>query len=89
MACTIAGPVAGDRLNLIAGDGLECAGGTVRRRHLHPVDAETVSVARKKLALNDCIVAPDRNEALLKEAGFKAIETFYVGMAWRGWVAYR
>jgi tRNA (cmo5U34)-methyltransferase len=52
------------------------------------VDAETVSVAREKLAWNDCIVAPDRKEALLTEAGFKAIETFYVGMAWRGWVAY-
>jgi len=34
------------------------------------------------------IVAPARNEALLREAGFEAIELFYLAMAWRGWLGY-
>lgn len=29
-----------------------------------------------------------RNEQLLDDAGFRDIEVFYVGMAWRGWLAY-
>ncbi|GAM98337.1 hypothetical protein U91I_01970 [alpha proteobacterium U9-1i] len=33
-------------------------------------------------------VAPERNEALLREAGFKDPQLFYAGLSWRGWVAY-
>jgi tRNA (cmo5U34)-methyltransferase len=34
------------------------------------------------------ILAPDQDEALMQKAGFSAINTFYVGLAFRGWVAY-
>lgn len=33
-------------------------------------------------------VAPARNEALLREAGFTDVQLFYAGLSWRGWVAY-
>jgi len=34
------------------------------------------------------MVAPQRNEQLLFEAGFHDGEVFYVSMAWREWIAY-
>lgn len=52
------------------------------------VDAETIAGARKVVGSMASMVPPFRNEQLLGEAGFKGIEVFYVGMAWRGWVAY-
>lgn len=33
-------------------------------------------------------VAPERDEALMREAGFNGIELFYRGMSWNGWIAY-
>jgi len=51
------------------------------------VDARTVSGAKEHLRANQCMVAPGRNEQLLRDAGFKQAEVFYVGMAWRGWIA--
>lgn len=32
-------------------------------------------------------VGPARNEALLAAAGFGAVDLFYAGLAWRGWLA--
>jgi tRNA (cmo5U34)-methyltransferase len=52
------------------------------------VDADTVAGARRALATSTTMVGASRNEQLLAEASFKDIEVFYVGMAWRGWVAY-
>jgi tRNA (cmo5U34)-methyltransferase len=34
------------------------------------------------------ILTPDQDEALLREAGFTDITLFYVGLTFRGWVAY-
>lgn len=34
------------------------------------------------------ILAPEREEALLREAGFAQVETFYAGMTFRGWIAH-
>jgi tRNA (cmo5U34)-methyltransferase len=51
------------------------------------VDAETVDRARGQLAASETIATHARNEALLVEAGFSSHEVFYVGMAWRGWLA--
>jgi tRNA (cmo5U34)-methyltransferase len=34
------------------------------------------------------ILAPDQDEALLREAGFTDVALFYVGFTFRGWVAY-
>lgn len=52
------------------------------------VDDEIVASAREGVRTLAGMVAPWRNEQLLVEAGFVDIEVFYVGMAWRGWVAY-
>lgn len=52
------------------------------------VDAETVAGAYESQRANVGLVPPERNEALLSEAGFVDVELFYVGMNWRGWVAY-
>ena len=34
------------------------------------------------------ILAPEEEEALLKEAGFSGISLFYAGFSFKGWVAY-
>ncbi|MCA6215078.1 class I SAM-dependent methyltransferase [Ideonella sp. B7] len=33
------------------------------------------------------ILSPKEDEALMREAGFNEISTFYIGLAFRGWVA--
>ena len=55
---------------------------------LSGVDDETVAAARAGVADAPGMVSASRNEQLLREAGFRDIEIFYVGMAWRGWAAY-
>lgn len=52
------------------------------------VDAETVAGAYESQRANVGLVPPERNEALLSEAGFVHLDLFYVGMNWCGWVAY-
>lgn len=52
------------------------------------VDAETVAGARAAIEKLSSMVGPSRNAELLDVSGFKGAEVFYVGMAWRGWVAY-
>lgn len=52
------------------------------------IDAETVTKARAGVGALKSMVPDWRNEQLLREAGFHDAEVFYVGMAWRGWVAY-
>jgi tRNA (cmo5U34)-methyltransferase len=34
------------------------------------------------------ILSPEEDEALLREAGFSAVELFYAGFTFKGWVAY-
>ena len=52
------------------------------------VDADTVANAKAAVGGLESMVPVWRNEALLDEAGFHDAEVFYVGMAWRGWIAY-
>ena len=52
------------------------------------VDADTVANAKAAVGQLESIVSAARNEELLLEAGFHDAEVFYVGMAWRGWIAY-
>ncbi len=52
------------------------------------VDADTVASARQAVAAMPTMAPAWRNAQLLDEAGFANSEVFYVGMAWRGWVAY-
>jgi tRNA (cmo5U34)-methyltransferase len=35
------------------------------------------------------ILTPERDEAMLREAGFAGVEMFYAGFTFRGWVGYR
>lgn len=35
-----------------------------------------------------CILTPEQDEAILREAGFSNIRLFYTGFTFRGWVAY-
>jgi tRNA (cmo5U34)-methyltransferase len=51
------------------------------------VDPAVVEQARAQLRTNPGLVSPERDEALLREAGFGDCEVFYVGMHWRGWLA--
>ncbi|WP_421952171.1 class I SAM-dependent methyltransferase [Pelagibacterium sp.] len=44
--------------------------------------------ARAAIATNLTILAPDEDEAMLKEAGFSDIALFYAGLSFRGWVCY-
>ena len=52
------------------------------------VEDEIVTKAKEWVRTLESMVPAWRNEQLLGEAGFDGIEVFYVGMAWRGWVAY-
>lgn len=52
------------------------------------VDAGTVANAKTAVRKLESMVPAWRNEELLREAGFHDAEVYYVGMAWRGWVAY-
>lgn len=51
------------------------------------VEPEIVERAQAQLRSNPGLVPPERNVSLLEEAGFQDQELFYVGMAWRGWIA--
>jgi tRNA (cmo5U34)-methyltransferase len=51
-------------------------------------DPEMVAKARPQVkAMLNC-VGPERDESLLREAGFQRIELVFVGLSWRGWIAY-
>jgi|CXWL01.1.fsa_nt_gi tRNA (cmo5U34)-methyltransferase len=51
-----------------------------------PAEQAEATTERVRDVINT--VSADRNELLLKQAGFKDIDLFYVGLSWRGWVAY-
>ena len=52
------------------------------------VDPETLKTARASHRGNPGLATAARDEALLAEAGFSDIESFYHAMNWHGWVAY-
>ena len=52
------------------------------------VDAGKAHAAAAAIDERLCLLAPEQDEALLREAGFSGIAVFYVGLAFRGWVAY-
>ena len=47
-----------------------------------------MAAARTGVGNLQSMATASRNEQLLDEAGFRDVDLFYVGMAWRGWVAY-
>lgn len=52
------------------------------------VDAEQAMTAAAAIGKQLPILAPEQDEELMRKAGFSDISVFYVGLAFRGWVAY-
>ena len=52
------------------------------------VDPDTLKNARASHLANTSMATAARDEALLVQAGFTGIESFYHAMNWHGWVAY-
>lgn len=50
-----------------------------------PGDAEN---ARAAVAAHLNLLSPERDEAILRAAGFANVTAFYAAFTWRGWVAY-
>lgn len=51
------------------------------------VDLEKASASASAMAQRLPILPPDRDEALLNEAGFSGVSLIYAGFSFRGWVA--
>lgn len=52
------------------------------------VEASKAMAAAAAVDKHLTICSPEEDEALLREAGFRHIDLFYAGLAFRGWVAY-
>jgi tRNA (cmo5U34)-methyltransferase len=52
---------------------------------IDPAQAES---ARQAIGSRLTILAPEEEEAMLREAGFSDVSLFYAGLSFRGWVAY-
>ena len=51
------------------------------------VPPEHAARARDKVAAELAVLTPQEDEAILREAGFTDVQMFYMGFAFRGWVA--
>jgi len=54
----------------------------------HGVEAERAATMRRTVAANTCMLSPETDAAILREAGFRDVTGFYAAFTWRGWVAY-
>jgi len=52
------------------------------------VEPEKARIAAATIDEQLPILSPEQDEALMREAGFADVEVFYVGLAFRGWVAH-
>lgn len=52
------------------------------------LEPEKAANTRVALDTKTCILAPEQDEAVLREAGFSNISLFYAAFSFRGWVAY-
>jgi len=52
------------------------------------IEPDKAESARAAIAAKLPLLAPEQDEALLREAGFPDVSLFYAGFAFRGWVAY-
>ena len=55
---------------------------------LSGVDPVQAATAADAIGTQLPILAPEQDEELMRKAGFKNISIFYVGLAFRGWVAH-
>jgi len=53
------------------------------------VPAENTKSAAVAIGSRLPLLAPEQEEALLQEAGFRSVELFYAAFTFRGWVAYK
>lgn len=51
-------------------------------------DPQVLEKARQAIAGALTILAPEQEEAMLREAGFRDVGLFYAGLSFRGWVAH-
>lgn len=54
----------------------------------HGVEPEQAATMRQTVAANLCMLSPEADAAILREAGFRDVTPFYAAFTWRGWVAY-
>ncbi len=52
------------------------------------VDPAQLQSSREAIGTRLSILAPEDEEAMLREAGFSGVSLFYAGLSFRGWVAY-
>lgn len=52
------------------------------------VDPEKARAAAATIGEQLPVLTPEQDEELMREAGFADINVFYVGLAFRGWVAH-
>jgi tRNA (cmo5U34)-methyltransferase len=52
------------------------------------VELEKARIAAATISGQLPILAPEQDEALIREAGFADVDVFYVGMTFRGWIAH-
>lgn len=52
------------------------------------VSTENATNAAAAISRQLPVLAPEQEEALLRETGFNRVELFYAGFSFRGWVAY-
>lgn len=52
------------------------------------LDPDKAANARVAIDTKTNILAPEQDEAILREAGFSNVSLFYVGFTFRGWVGY-
>lgn len=50
-------------------------------------DPDQAEHARATVAASLALLAPEEDEACLREAGFGEVEQFYAAFTWRGWIA--
>lgn len=55
---------------------------------LSGVDAEQAKISVAAIGKQLPILSPAQDEEVMRKAGFSGISTFYVGLGFRGWVAY-
>lgn len=51
-------------------------------------DPTQLQSSREAIGTRLTILAPEEEEAMLREAGFSGVSLFYAGLSFRGWVAY-
>jgi tRNA (cmo5U34)-methyltransferase len=51
-------------------------------------DPANVESAKHAIATRLCILSPQDDEAMLRDAGFSGVSLFYAGLSFRGWVGY-